>query len=558
MKKTHIKQLNTSTIFCISTFLILLLCSSVNLFSQSAVGFAEAENGVLTGVIVNNSTTGFTGTGYVTGFKSNQDKVTVKLTAPSAGFYKLIIRYNSPYGDKTQDLIINDNTASPLVFPKTTSFSDLDAGKCVLKQGENTVTIRSNWGYMDVDNFSIFTALANTYTITPDLVDISANTETKGLYNFFVRHFGKMIISGQTNDYYEQVKTISGKYPLLRAWDFKSYTEGYPYLWKDGGETFGAYDDGSVQTAINWYNQTNKKGIVNFQWHWHSPSGGLVNTNTFYTQYTTFDVTQAVQVGTTENTLIIRDIDAIAVQLKKLQDAGVPVLWRPLHEAGGAWFWWGAKGSTACKQLYNILYDRLMNYHSLHNLIWVWSTPETDWYPGNDKVDIIGQDSYPGAYNYGAQKTAFDRLYNLTNGLKIIAMTENGPIPDPAECFSSDAPWSFFMSWSDLVASQNTTAHIVEVFDNPIVFSIGSVDNYSSVLETKFDLFQLNVNQLQKEIHIIGPDFSRIELIDSKGSIILNSTNNNRIIKTEAYNCGVYILKISSGKSVYSKKIIIS
>lgn len=38
-------------------------------------------------------------------------------------------------------------------------------------------------------------------------------------------------------------------------------------------------------------------------------------------------------------TLLIKDIDTIAVQLKKLQDNGVPVLWRPLHEAEGKWFW---------------------------------------------------------------------------------------------------------------------------------------------------------------------------------------------------------------------------
>ena len=37
------------------------------------------------------------------------------------------------------------------------------------------------------------------------------------------------------------------------------------------------------------------------------------------------------------------------VELKKLQASKIPVLWRPLHEAGGKWFWWGAKTSTAAK-----------------------------------------------------------------------------------------------------------------------------------------------------------------------------------------------------------------
>ncbi len=120
------------------------------------------------------------------------------------------------------------------------------------------------------------------------------------------------------------------------------------------------------------------------------------------------------------------------------------------------------------------MYDRLLNYHHLHNLIWVWSTPETDWYPGNNKVDIVGYDSYPGIYNYGNQKNAFDILYNLTGGDKLVAMTENGPIPNPDDCLDLDAPWSYFMSWSDLTFQQNTTRHLREVYGNPRVLKFGT------------------------------------------------------------------------------------
>ena len=83
--------------------------------------------------------------------------------------------------------------------------------------------------------------------------------------------------------------------------------------------------------------------------------------------------------------------------------------------------------------------DRIINYHGIHNLIWVWSSPEEDWYPGNDIVDVFGYDSYPGAYEYGTQKTLFDKLYEITGGAKLIAMTENGPIPDVAKLKEEDA-----------------------------------------------------------------------------------------------------------------------
>lgn len=39
---------------------------------------------------------------------------------------------------------------------------------------------------------------------------------------------------------------------------------------------------------------------------------------------------------------LISDIDHISEALKPLADADVPVLWRPLPEAGGGWYWWGA------------------------------------------------------------------------------------------------------------------------------------------------------------------------------------------------------------------------
>jgi len=82
------------------------------------------------------------------------------------------------------------------------------------------------------------------------------------------------------------------------------------------------------------------------------------------------------------------------VQLKRLQDAGVPILFRPLHEAEGAWFWWGAKGPEATKELWLLLHDRLTNHHKLNNLIWVWNSLLPAWYVGDDTVDILSADVY--------------------------------------------------------------------------------------------------------------------------------------------------------------------
>ena len=543
--------------------LIYVFCSSYITFGQSvvAVDSAEAEDGVLTGVTVSTSSPGYSGTGYVTGFDNDGDKVTVTVSVPEKALYKIIVRYNGPYGDKTQDIYVNDGFSSPVAFPATGTFTDIDAGSYIFNQGTNTITLEKSWGWMEVDKFTVYTTIKNTYNITTDLVDEDADGATQALYDFLVSLFGEKIISGHTNQNYDLINTNTGRKPMLRAWDFQSYTEGYAWKWDSqlGDHTFGVVDNGSVFSAINWYNNTTgKQGIVSFQWHWHSPFGGEAGTNTFYTSLTDFDVREAVKPGTPEYNDVIRDIDTIAYQLNRLQEAGVPILWRPLHEAGGGWFWWGAHGPEACRKLYTMIFDRMTNLHGLHNLIWVWSTPEPEWYPGNDSVDIVGYDSYPGAYNYGIQKGPFDILYNMSGGEKLIAMTENGPIPDPEDCLSTDAPWLYFMSWSDLVTEQNTVYHLRDVYNHPDVLSFeGDPINTIKIRENDFPGYRIFPNPTAGKLHIEGGSFTSIELMDISGRVVFSIPGSAEVIDLHGHKNGLYILKICSNDNVCHVKVII-
>jgi len=539
-------------------------------FAQTSIPIAsaEAENGVLVGVNISSSVPEYSGTGYVTGFDQGTDKVTVTLNVPVKAFYQLIIRYNSTSGDKTQNLIINNGGASSVVFTKTTTWSNIDAGKYILNAGANTITIQSSWGWMDVDKFSLYTASKNTYSVTSDLVNPNANQEAKSLYQFLLSKFNSKIISGQTNSFYPEVKAIASQSPMIRGYDFQHYTQGYAYLWVNGAHTFGWEDDGSVQQAINWYKSTAGKGIVTFQWHWHSPSGGTAGTNTFYTNQTTFDVSKAVINGTVENALILRDIDSIATQLIRFQSAGVPILWRPLHEAGGTWFWWGAKGPQACKDLFHIMYDRLTNYHHLNNLIWVWSTPEADWYPGNDFIDILGYDSYPGVYNYDIQKNSFDRIYALSQGKKLIAMTENGPIPKPDDCLTLDAPWAYFMSWGNLVTAQNTNQHITDVFNNPNVLTLENPTDINDQPTDKDHTLNIYTNRSQDKLYIqfdqprgLGEQNIKISIFDIEGKVVYSGINTQTssplMIDSLHLSNGIYLFKMVNHLKTFSGKFVI-
>ena len=169
--------------------------------------------------------------------------------------------------------------------------------------------------------------------------------------------------------------------------------------------------------------------------------------------------------GTEVNERWKSQVDVIAWHLRQLRDAGVPVLWRPYHEMNGKWFWWGQKpGDDGYKRLYRMLYDRLVNFHHLNNLIWIYGaneiTPGVDpyeaYFPGRDVVDVLATDVYRGSY----QKD-YEALLSLAAG-KPIALAEVGRVP-PIEILTSEPRWAWFMTWGELLGVGSTLADFPRV-----------------------------------------------------------------------------------------------
>lgn len=185
-----------------------------------------------------------------------------------------------------------------------------------------------------------------------------------------------------------------------------------------------------------------------------SPSGSYNNESqpwysNFYTEATGFDVAAAMDdPESTDYGLLVRDIDAIAELLLELQEKDIPILWRPLHEAEGGWFWWGAKGPEACVALYRLMYDRMTNHHGLNNLLWVWNSVDPSWYPGNDVVDIVSADIYGDEGDHSAQKETFTSLQSLTDDTKLVALGEVGNIPDVEKTRAEGAEWAYWVVWN--------------------------------------------------------------------------------------------------------------
>ncbi len=407
----------------------------------------EAETGLLSGVEVATRLAGFSGTGYVSGFDDAADKLTLTFRA-TAGLYELTVDYASPMGDKGVDFQVNGEKGSSTLKQTSSGFSPAKLGLFRLRNGQNTVTILRGWGYFHIDNLKLSPA-----TVVPPakpaktLVDARATASTNALFAYLVDQYGTKVISGQQDDV-EYILEKTGKEPAIGSFDLMDYSPNRMQR--------GAVPLRSSESCIAWAKKGEGRGIVSLLWHWNAPTD-LIDEEPdkrwwsgFYTRATTFDLAAVLADKQGERyQLLLRDIDVIAGELKKFQTADVPVLWRPLHEASGGWFWWGAKGAEPFKELWRVLYDRLTNYHQLHNLIWVYAGTDSihpDWYPGDQYVDIVGLDIYtdPTASlsgNWGNAQTAF-------NGKKMVALTETGNLPDAGKIRDFGSWWSWFSVWT--------------------------------------------------------------------------------------------------------------
>ncbi|KAF4410111.1 glycosyl hydrolase [Streptomyces lycii] len=410
----------------------------------------EAETGALHGVTVGTSAAGYSGTGYVEGFDAADDSVTVTVPDSPGGLHDLTIHYRAPYGQKTASLQVNGQGAGDVTFTPTDTFSTAAAGRVLLEEGENTVTVLNNWGWYEIDAISLSPSEPRPpHQVSGAPVDPDAGPEARELLSDLTGNYGKNILSGQQDMASVQwLEDNVGASPAVAGLDMMDYSPSRVERGTSSTE---------VENALAW---DERGGITTFVWHWNAPSGlidepGKEWWRGFYTDATTFDVAAAIaDKQSPEYELLLRDIDAIAQELSRLQDAGVPVLWRPLHEAEGGWFWWGAKGPEPAKELWRIMYDRMVNHHGLHNLLWVWNSVDPAWYPGDDVVDIVSADSYPQQGDHGPVSGTYEKLVQLVGDEKLVALTETGSIPDPELLRTYEADWSWFTTWSGFSADE--------------------------------------------------------------------------------------------------------
>jgi len=280
-------------------------------------------------------------------------------------------------------------------------------------------------------------------------VSPNASPEARALLHMLYQISGHNTMTGQHNFPNEQefstnvAAIYTGKTPAVYGTDWGFAAAG------DKDSAYSRHQ--SVQAMITAFHAGH---VIALCWHEVPPT--MDEPVTFRREIQSHITDQQFDSLLTQGSAInkhwLAQVDGIAEYLKELQDAHVPILWRPFHEINGDWFWWnGHRGDAThgTKQLYRMIYDRLVNFHHLTNLLWVWNPDQparadrqfVDYFPGLEFVDILGFDCY-GAF----QQQFYDDLNALSGG-KVMAISETSN-PPAIDVYKTQPKWAYYMRWA--------------------------------------------------------------------------------------------------------------
>ena len=470
---------------------------AVNMAAASAMVNAdttkyEFEDGTLSGCTVQESGTeryqeGASGDKFV--FLENGGEIaSVTVNVPETGMYEVELCFSSPYGDKIHNLLVNDVDQGQISCPTTegSEWVTSSLGSVKLNAGDNTISIKSSWGWTNLDYITVETAslpdikATDTICADPDIIP-----EAQNLMNYMASVYGNHILSGQQEIYnygphdfeyeFNYIEDLTGELPAIRAFDYLN----------EANILYGS-EDGTTDRMIDWVK--NKGGIITASWHvtvpkdfanftlgetkvdWSQATYGVWQDGSNNTiPATDFDTSKILEEGTKEREYWMACLEDLAASIQKLEDENIPLIFRPLHEAeggggeNGSWFFWGQDGSAVYKELWILTYNTLVNDYGLHNIIWEWNSynyaTSADWYPGDDYVDLIAYDKYNCTnwstgqpvleHNVSAISSTFYGIMEKYDSKKMVAMSENDSIPTLENILAEKAGWLYFCPWYD-------------------------------------------------------------------------------------------------------------
>ncbi len=304
-------------------------------------------------------------------------------------------------------------------------------------------------------NYDSLLETRNVPPIERKLTSPDPTKEAVALYRYLLDIYGKRTLSGQMwapwgVDELNYLQEKTGKQPALRGIDFIHQRDNQM----------------EVQNAIDWWQSG---GIPTIMWHWGGPGIGEGYENS----KRHVDIDQCFVEGTDEHHDFWMELERKADLLEQLKDANVPILWRPLHELNGHWFWYGKEGPDRFKKIWITMYNYFVYERGLNNLIWVLcytGSPDKEWYPGDAFVDIVAADSYDGGSD--PHSGMYNRVKKIVEDNHMpIAYHECGDIPDPDACWDQGVMWSWWMTWHTQHLTDMKVTYLKRVYDHDLIIT---------------------------------------------------------------------------------------
>ena len=538
----------------------------------------------------------------------------------------------------TSKIVVNGIEAgSLLTTPRNIDSSYVVSASAKMKVGKNTITVGNE--SIGVDYITVERHPDPQFKIGSAPVTPNASESAKKVYTFLRENFGKktisgMMISDQNFNYnYGDMKIIppggctpadsckytdeevqwkgqtdiaefykrSGHYPAIGGFDMLFAAGGH----HDEGWFLGYTENNLLMTEDLW----KMGGIPTYTWHWkvgkdtvfytkdtYPKNGfnadgckdgvmGTSESNTCFNYTKAFKGEQCKEIDETSQEYkdIIADVDIVSGYFKQLEEKGIAVVWRPLHEASGGWFWWGAGSAECYVQLYRLVFKRMVETNKLTNLIWVWnintdpslgydySALNASWYPGDEYVDIVAVDIYDPLNDHNSGANYFNKIVSDVGTNKMIALSENGAIPDIDSIAEDKAYWSYWMTWSqtwsgNFLEKTSTDMWKRNLDDERII----ALDNMPGWDKVKADIpvarasvhNNINISIQKNSIEVTTNTASQanIALFDILGHKVVTLVRGNISAGSTQFDLqgiasGNYIVRAKIGNSYYVKKI---
>lgn len=283
-------------------------------------------------------------------------------------------------------------------------------------------------------------------------VPLRAQTPFESL-NFLKSIEGRAIVSGQHNDQKDLDCGSSGS-TGARYWTEKVHdiTGVWPALW--GGDFLfhgNAWQrDEVVDEAIA---QWNAGAVVTLSWHVCPPTQNAVCDwdGGVKSSLTAAQFDELLTDGSALNGVWKSRVDEIAAYLLRLKEAGVEVLWRPLHEQNQTVFWWNSQGPSRTAELWRQLHGYMTETKGLDNLVWVWDVQDiwdnaafADWDPGYGYWDVLALDVYADGLT---NSSYYRKMDSIAGPNRIVALGELFGLPSEAQ-LEAMPRFAYFMNWA--------------------------------------------------------------------------------------------------------------